>query len=364
MAESPETTKKSKNAPAILHIPIWEGVAIIILVITFFILTLTPSPMDKALFQTVGMTATQQWADAANPQTAVTGVAPATLTPTSTPTDSATSTPSPTEIPALDVGSFKISDADGMKMLYVPAGSFMMGYESGDPQTIPIHEVYLDAYWIDQTEISNEMYEACVSAGKCSEPDSRRSANRREYYGSPTYYNYPVIYISWFQAKEYCEWAGRQLPTEAQWEKAARGVDGRVYPWGNEMDENRGNLWSVKFATTVVGGFPGGASPFGALNMAGNVFEWTSDWYDEDYYHVDGNSTNPTGPAEGEARAIRGGLFRTTEKKENRNQFLWHADSESANQVLINFFSGYRMKWIPEKSNILIGFRCAAIDEP
>ncbi len=356
------------SSTVMIDLPVWAVIIVVIVVIAFFFVTLTPNPYDVALLHTVGMTATQrayeivskQAESTLNEQRTATEAARVTATPTITPTPLATSTPTPTETPALGVGSFKISDLDGMKMLYVPAGSFPMGLDSKDIQNGPVHEVYLDSYWIDQTEISNEMYATCVAAGKCTEPTSSRAANRREYYGNPTYYNFPVIYISWFQATEYCEWADRHLPSEAQWEKAARGEDGRLYPWGDEVDENKGNLWALKFATTVVGGYPGGVSPYGALNMSGNVFEWVTDWYDENYYQTQETSPNPTGPSEGEMRSLRGGLFRTEEKKESQNSFLWFADSESANQVLVNFLSGYRMRWNPEKSNILIGFRCAA----
>jgi len=125
-----------------------------------------------------------------------------------------------------------ISDKDGMVMLYVSAGPFTMGSDNGGANEKPAHTVYLDAYWIDQTDVTNAMYAKCVSAGACSQPASLRSSTRLSYYGNSQFDNYPVIYVNWNMADTYCKWAGRQLPTEAQWEKAARGTDGRIYPWG------------------------------------------------------------------------------------------------------------------------------------
>ncbi|HNZ13336.1 MAG TPA: SUMF1/EgtB/PvdO family nonheme iron enzyme [Anaerolineaceae bacterium] len=158
-----------------------------------------------------------------------------------------------------------------MSLVCVPAGDFMMGVDGGvyDDER-PKHTVYLDAYWIDQTEVTNAQYARCVAAGACREPESKDSNTRDSYYGASQYADYPVISVSWSNAADYCSWAGRQLPSEAQWEKAARGTDGWLYPWGYESpsanllnyDRNSGD-------TTVVGSYPDGASPYGALDMAG-----------------------------------------------------------------------------------------------
>jgi formylglycine-generating enzyme required for sulfatase activity len=151
--------------------------------------------------------------------------------PTPAPTPTITSTPSlaPTPRPTLGIGSTQVSPADGMILLYVPEGEFLMGSADSDPdaapQEKPQHTVYLDAFWIDRTEVTDAMYAKCVAGGKCkpgwcptgSEFDQR-----------------PAVCVDWFNAKAYCEWAGRRLPTEAKWEKSARGTDGRLYPWGNE----------------------------------------------------------------------------------------------------------------------------------
>jgi formylglycine-generating enzyme required for sulfatase activity len=198
----------------------------------------------------------------------------ATLEP---PTETLASTLVPLT-PTLGIGSTMISDKDGMVMLYVSAGPFTMGSDNGGANEKPAHTVYLDAYWIDQTDVTNAMYAKCVSAGACSQPASLRSSTRLSYYGNSQFDNYPVIYVNWNMADTYCKWAGRQLPTEAQWEKAARGTDGRIYPWGNNAPDS--TLLNYNSSdTTAVGSYPKGASPYGVLDMAGNVWQWVADWY-------------------------------------------------------------------------------------
>jgi eukaryotic-like serine/threonine-protein kinase len=226
-----------------------------------------------------------------------------------------------TTTPELAAGSSKVSPKDGMVMLYVPAGEFQMGYADGKADEQPVHTVYLDGFWIDQTEITNREYLLCVEAGVCNQPVQGAhtalrvdSSTREVYYGNPEFNDYPVLYVNHIQADEYCHWAGRRLPTEAEWEKAARGTDGRLYPWGNEPPNEtllnyNGNIGD----TTKVGSYPAGASPYGALDMAGNVWEWTADFYSPDYYSLSPKD-NPQGPETGAVFVERGGSWKFSER--------------------------------------------------
>lgn len=224
----------------------------------------------------------------------------------------------PTPAPALGIGSITTGE-DGMTLLYIPAGEFTMGSDNGESDEKPVHTVTLDAFWIDQTEVTNAMYAKCVSSGSCQEPTDKSSSTHTSYYGDAEFDNYPVIYVDWNMAKTYCEWVDRKLPTEAEWEKAARGTDGRTYPWGNDFDGTRLNFcdkncsfdWADKssddgFADTApVENYSSGASPYGALDMAGNVWEWVADWYDV-YPGGDPNASSDFGQ---KYRVLRGGSW-------------------------------------------------------
>jgi serine/threonine-protein kinase len=202
-----------------------------------------------------------------------------------------------------------ISDKDGMTLLYVPAGEFTMGTTTGNSDEKPVHKATLNAFWIDKTEVTNRMYALCVRAGTCIEPAGKSSATHSSYYGDSDFDNYPVIFMVWNSAKAYCEWADRRLPTEAEWEKAARGIDARTYPWGNDAPNS--NLLNYKYAigdVTEVGKYPNGASPYGALDMAGNAWEWVADWYSQIYYQ-DSPSSNPLGANSGQYKVLRGGTW-------------------------------------------------------
>lgn len=179
----------------------------------------------------------------------------------------------------------------------------------GEKDEQPQHLVQLDAFWIDATEVSNRMYQDCVKAGACKAPSRSSSYTREEYYGSPQYLDYPVIHVDWFSASRYCQWVGKRLPTEAEWEKAARGVDGRLYPWGNEEPsaEHANHAWLVG-DTSEVGRYLAGASTYGALDMAGNVMEWVADRYG-DYTTSPYKTYNPRGPENGGHRIARGGSY-------------------------------------------------------
>ncbi len=220
---------------------------------------------------------------------------------------------------------------DGMVMVYVPEGEVEIGtsdeqkallietgnWERWNSSEQPIHTVYLDAFWIDKTEVTNGQYALCLAEGACQEPHFSKSATRDNYFGNPEFDAYPVVFVDWYMAEAYCAWAGRRLPTEAEWEKAARGTDGRLYPWGNEIDDKLANYGQDATGcegcdTTAVGSYPDGASTYGALDMAGNVWEWVADEWDENYYD-NSPSENPQGPSFGSSkRTTRGGSWNGT----------------------------------------------------
>jgi len=285
--------------------------------------------------------------------------------------------------------------ADGMSMVYVPAGEFEMGntgiqwiwngslhdfdlglqvYTDESPQ----HVIYLDAFWIDQTEVTVAMFRSFVEA------TGYETTAEREGWGAPwndgpkeeewphvpgadwqhprgpdsnAENDHPVVQVSWEDATAYCEWAGGQLPTEAQWEKAARGIDGRLWPWGNTFEGNRGSFCDAQCPverqkqhtyddgyafTAPVGSFPLGASPYGALDMAGNVWEWVADWYKDSYYS-DSPGENPTGLPFGTERTQRGGA--------------WY-DNESWVRTTV------RHSTPPLNRCDDLGFRCGVSDKP
>lgn len=225
------------------------------------------------------------------------------------PQPSPTAEPSP--IPTLGIGSVLIRERDNMEMVYVPEGSFEMGSEKGQQDEKPVRQIYLDSYWIDKHEVTNAQYALCVEDIGCTEPVHTNSYSQSQYFNNPTFGNYPVIYITWEQARDYCEWAGGDLPTEAQWEKAARGTDGRIYPWGNTAPDTRKANYGEGNDTMVVGSYPDSASPYGALDMAGNAWEWVRDWY----WTYDASETeNPAGPDSGISRVLRGGWWDTQTK--------------------------------------------------
>lgn len=241
-------------------------------------------------------------------------------------------------------GSIRSAKVDGMEEVYVPEGQFRMGSTSPDglPDVKPQHAVYLDSFWIDRTEVSNEQFDAFVEETgfqTTAEKNDRswifedgnwrleKGVNWQHPQGDNTDLeglgNHPVVHISWHDARAYCQWAGRRLPTEAEWEKAAGERENIRFPWGDQAPQGKqANFadralsagWSDPVVhdgyphTAPVGSFPEGASPYKALDMAGNVYEWVQDWYDWDYYSISPYK-NPTGPASGEHRSVRGGSW-------------------------------------------------------
>lgn len=359
-----EKTKKG----AILHIPVKMVIVGAILVVFVYFILLIATGQSRAMYRGIRLTATHQGIDAAVTQTISAINASKATTQPPRPQETATAipptpTPSSTPTPTLTIGSSRVSPIDGMVLLFVPEGSFMMGFEGGDASSKPVHEDTLDAFWIDQTEVTNSMYAQCVSAGVCSEPASLKGPIKNNYYGNSEFDDFPVIYVSWEQANDYCAWAGRQLPTEAQWEKAARGDDERLYPWGNTIEDYRGNFTPLKTGYRAVGSFQGGASPYGTLQMSGNAYEWVGDWFDKAYYQSQETWMNPVGPDAGEMRVIRGGKF-----------FQWYYDKKIQGpagifdykweriytESVIDFVSASRMYLNPESTSQLVGFRCAA----
>jgi formylglycine-generating enzyme required for sulfatase activity len=201
----------------------------------------------------------------------------------------------------------------------VPAGPFTMGSDKGqpgaNPDESPAHRPMIRPFRIDRHEVTNQRYRRCVEAGACTAPISTASKTRRRYFDGARYDEFPVVNVTWYQAQAFCRWDGGRLPTEAEWEKAARGVrDRRVYPWGDRRPDcslaNFGGPDGCGGDTAEVGARPAGRSPYGAHDMAGNVWEWVSDWYDSAFYRRS-PSRDPRGPRWGSFKVMRGGCFDT-----------------------------------------------------
>lgn len=241
------------------------------------------------------------------------------------------------------------------EMIQIPGQYFWMGctHDSNDvygcyTDAKPIHTVYLDSYKIDKTEVTNVQYKQCVNAGICSPPGNNTSYSRFSYYNDPAYDNYPVIYVSWYDAQEFCTWAGKRLPTEAEWERAARGLDLIAYPWGNtspscslanSMFLNTLEEWQYCLGDTAdVNSFVTGASPEGVLNLAGNVYEWVVDWYSPDYYETS-PLFDPTGPETGISKVLRGGSWAYKPR---------------------HMLTSFRISDYPDAQKANIGFRCVS----
>lgn len=298
------------------------------------------SPLFEKMFASPSPTPTQTIPPISSPGPSAIPEEPPTGDPTSSPT-----LPPPTP-------DATVLGKDGMQLVLVPAGEFLMGSTGNAADERPIHKVYIDAFLMDQTEVTNAMYAKCVQSRRCDEPRSNTSILQNEqnnsfYYGNPDFDNFPVIHVSWDNAKAYCEWAGRRLPTEAEWEKAASWDDKRqrkrLYPWGNKIDCSYANYYGngdklCVGDTSPAGNYLSGASFYGVLDMAGNVWEWVADRYDPEYYQ-NSEDRNPTGPLSGDYIVIRSGSFLT-----GRAVGIRSSDRE--------FLS-------PDSTSHNVGFRCA-----
>jgi formylglycine-generating enzyme required for sulfatase activity len=195
-------------------------------------------------------------------------------------------------------------------MVLVPSGEFTMGSPTGDVDERPPHQVYLDSFLIDKHEVTVGQYAEFLQQAGGNAPSDWKTMNQL------SNKKRPVSNVDWADAAAYCKWAGKRLPTEAEWEKAARGTDGRLYPWGNEPPTTRHANYGQSGsnnngALSPVGSFEEGKSPYGVYDMAGNVWEWVSDWYDHDYYKAS-PQRNPEGPPTGGFKGIRGGSWNSS----------------------------------------------------
>ena len=241
------------------------------------------------------------------------------LAPTPTPSPAPTSPPTPTPEPFIS--------KTGARMILIPASIFLMGKdESEERDQQPSHLVQVDAYYLDETEVTNKDYAQCVAANVCKPPVSVNATTHQSYYGDPDFDDYPVIFVDWYNADTFCQWRDGRLPSEAEWEKAA-GFDALEgirynYPWGDEFDGTRLNFCDKNCPmdfrdaavddghqdTAPTGSYEDGRSPNGIYDMSGNVMEWVSDWYDSRFYR-DSTDTNPLGPLDGQFKTIRGGSW-------------------------------------------------------
>lgn len=235
--------------------------------------------------------------------------------------------------PPMELGS-KYKYVDGAILVAVPGGKFIMGYNAADN---PVHEVSLSSFWIYSSKVTNAQYAYCVQTGKCSPPDLEKNENYSDYH----FYNHPVTGVTHAQAGEYCTFVNGRLPTEAEWEKTARGPEGNLFPWGDEAPNC--DLLNYKFCvseTTPINQYENGISYYGAFDLSGNAREWVGDWYSPTYYS-EAPVDDPLGPILGEKRSVRGSSYQ-----------------DSADPSI----SAHRFSLLPDETLPDLGFRCVVED--
>ena len=254
-----------------------------------------------------------------------------------------TSSDRSSEPQAGQVRTIELGDGVQMEFVYVPAGEFWMGSDESAPYAgkdeKPKHKLYLDGYWIGKYPVTNQQYACFIEKTRHKAPEHWKKGqipHKKE--------DHPVVFVSWQDAEAFTKWLSYKrritvkLPTEAQWEKAARGTDGRKYPWGNNLPNNTLLNFNMNIvSTTSIYYYPSGMSSYGAMDMAGNVWEWARDWFDENYYSVS-LGQNPTGPTSGKDRVLRGGSWRGNDKVVS---------------------STYRFRLPFDTTSNHVGFRCA-----
>lgn len=273
-------------------------------------------------------------------QTAIMEIVQAPLTQTAVMEETLQHPATPTiQFPTIIAMPTELIDPGNVRLVYVPGDNFMIGNEAGIAEENPAHLVYVKPFYIDKYEVTNVLYRLCVDAGVCDPPMSSSSSTRPVYYGNLEFNEYPVVNVTWSMAKQYCEWRGARLPTEAEWESAARSVDGRKYPWGDESACSFANFSDTSGAcvsdTTVVGSYADGRSQYGALDMSGNVSEWVNSLYwVYPYLATDGREAPDTSGL----RVVRGGS--------------WASSPEQITTY-------YRLGIDPSAYDLYTGFRCA-----